>query len=105
MRRWWLGLMVLPFLGAPIGCAGQQQGSSDVCPMIKPEVCPKGCFWNGKECRKDSGVIIWDAKGDAGANTTGSDASAGEGQGVIIWDASCNCWREKKPEEQTIEKN
>lgn len=43
----------------------------DVCPLVDagpPPVCPEGCAWNGKECRKQGGIIIFDRKlrGDAG---------------------------------------
>jgi hypothetical protein len=36
--------------------------SADTCPVLDagpPPVCPDGCRWNGTECRKDSGVIIY----------------------------------------------
>jgi hypothetical protein len=36
----------------------------EVCPTVDPgppPVCPEGCQWNGTECRKKSGIIVYDA--------------------------------------------
>lgn len=43
--------------------------SDDSCPLVSagpPPVCPEGCVWNGKECRKREGIIMDDAHRDAG---------------------------------------
>lgn len=71
MRRWWMGLLGVPVVVAVVACGASQTTSStasdtasaDTCPLLDagpPQVCPEGCHWNGKECRKDSGVIIED---------------------------------------------
>lgn len=42
--------------------AATPSGSGDACPLLDagpPPICPDGCRWNGTECRKDSGVIIY----------------------------------------------
>ena len=39
--------------------------TGDSCPVLDagpPPTCPAGCRWNGSECRKDSGVIIYGEK-------------------------------------------
>jgi len=39
--------------------------SADTCPLLDagpPPTCPDGCRWNGTECRKDLGIIIYDSK-------------------------------------------
>jgi hypothetical protein len=36
--------------------------SGDTCPVLDagpPPSCPQGCRWNGTECRKDSGIILY----------------------------------------------
>lgn len=43
---------------APAGSA-----LGEVCPLVDagpPPVCPDGCVWNGTECRKRGGIIIFD---------------------------------------------
>jgi hypothetical protein len=35
--------------------------SGETCSLVDagpPPVCPDGCHWNGKECRKNSGIIM-----------------------------------------------
>jgi hypothetical protein len=42
---------------------------SDICPLLDagpPPVCPEGCVWNGKECRKNSSIVMPDLRPDAG---------------------------------------
>ncbi len=42
--------------------------SEETCPLVSPgppPVCPEGCNWNGSECRKGSGIIVFDGKPDA----------------------------------------
>jgi hypothetical protein len=42
--------------------AAAPTASGDSCPLVSagpPAVCPDGCRWNGAECRKDSGIIIY----------------------------------------------
>ena len=57
-------------------CGGTQPepttagSAGETCPLIDagpPPVCPRECRWDGKECRKHSGIIIYD--GDAGYPT------------------------------------
>ncbi len=39
--------------------------ADEVCPLVDagpPPVCPEGCDWNGKECRKKGGIIVYDNK-------------------------------------------
>lgn len=61
--------------GAPSAPAGADPAGAaaegEVCPLVSPgppPVCPDGCVWNGKECRKQGGIIIFDAQQDAGAD-------------------------------------
>lgn len=75
MRRWCLGLLVLPALVGLFACSGAQPEASnagaDVCPVLNagpPPVCPEGCTWDGEQCRKHSGIIIIDAR-DAGPSS------------------------------------
>jgi hypothetical protein len=69
MRRWWIGLLVLPALVTLYACGGSQSpagnsdsnAGSDVCTVVDlgpPPVCPEGCTWDGEECRKHSGIIV-----------------------------------------------
>ncbi|HRI71240.1 MAG TPA: hypothetical protein PK156_43705 [Polyangium sp.] len=88
MRRWWLGLMLVPFLSVPVGCAGQQSGSGDDCPMVEPGTCPKGCFWNGTKCRKDSGAIVWEAASTDGGATGSDGGTTGSDGGTTGSDAA-----------------
>lgn len=73
MRKFCLLLVVLAasFGAACSGASSQPQAAAgdDTCPQVSPGVCPAGCRWNGTECRKDAGVIIFDSHtpADAGA--------------------------------------
>lgn len=55
----------------PTGSSAADQGDeSEVCPVVDPgppAVCPEGCVWNGEVCRKNSSIVMPDAKPDAGA--------------------------------------
>ncbi len=71
MRKFCLLLLVL---AASIGaaCSGatpppQAAAGDDTCPPVSPGVCPEGCRWNGTECRKEGGVIIFDSRPSADA--------------------------------------
>jgi hypothetical protein len=76
MRRWWMCLLGLPVV-AVVACGASpttsttasELASGDTCPLLNagpPAVCPEGCNWNGTECRKDSGIIMPDARPDGG---------------------------------------
>src|SRR5690349_18973002 len=76
MRRWSIVLLGLFFSAAMIGCGPPQpapvvssQESDDICVPISegpPPVCPEGCKWNGKECTRRQGIMMVDARPDAG---------------------------------------
>jgi hypothetical protein len=78
MRRWWMGLLGLPVIVAMLACGASPTNSStasdtasgDSCPLVNagpPPVCPEGCTWDGKECRKHSGIIMPDSTPDGGS--------------------------------------
>ncbi len=77
MRKLCLLLMVLAAsIGAACsGASSQPQAASgdETCPQVSPGVCPPGCVWNGTECRKQDGVIIFDGKSPG--NDAGADAA------------------------------
>ena len=42
-----------------------QTAEGDICPLVDagpPPECPEGCVWNGKECRKNSSIVMPDVK-------------------------------------------
>jgi len=49
----------------------EQPADGDKCPLLDagpPPECPEGCVWNGKECRKNSSIVMPDNHGDGGTN-------------------------------------
>lgn len=49
---------VAPPPSTPAGAA-----LAETCPLVDagpPPVCPDGCVWNGTECRRQGGIIIFD---------------------------------------------
>ena len=70
MRRLVACFLPASFLALLAACsqtphAAAPSASADTCPLISvgpPPVCPEGCRWNGAECRKDSGIIIYGEK-------------------------------------------
>lgn len=73
MRR--LSILLLSSLAAIAlyACGGAptqaSSASDETCPLVSagpPPVCPGGCYWNGKTCRKVNGVIMEGAGSDAG---------------------------------------
>ena len=66
MRSWWI--LLIGSLMALTLYACDKTPAADTCPVIDagpPPVCPDGCKWDGKECRKTGGVI-WDGLRDGG---------------------------------------
>jgi hypothetical protein len=58
-------LLALLAACAPAPPAAAPSASGDTCPLVSagpPPVCPEGCRWNGAECRKDSGIVIYDVR-------------------------------------------
>ncbi len=77
MRRLFVIVLLSLTAAGAYACGGAatepaSAAGDDVCPLVDagpPPVCPEGCEWNGKECRKRGGIIVYDAKGkprDAG---------------------------------------
>jgi hypothetical protein len=71
-----LFLLSLTAMGA-YACGGSapepaaSAGGDEVCPLLDagpPPACPEGCAWNGKECRKQGGIIIYDHKAKASSD-------------------------------------
>jgi hypothetical protein len=58
----------------PTGGTPADQGEeSETCPVVDPgppAVCPEGCAWNGQECRKNSSIVMPDARPDGGRPPT-----------------------------------
>ena len=62
-----LPVCLMTFLAACVHTqpAATAASSGDTCPLLDagpPPACPEGCRWNGTECRRDSGIIIYGEK-------------------------------------------
>jgi hypothetical protein len=54
-----------PESAAPASAAPASAADGDVCPVTDPgppPACPEGCVWNGTECRKNSSIIMPNAR-------------------------------------------
>ena len=67
MAKWIVLLLGSWMTVMAFGCAPQEPqvatgaSSGVVCPHVSPgppPVCPEGCKWNSKECRKHQGIIM-----------------------------------------------